>query len=311
LMAGALFVDASRKGREQDSVGERGILRRWVWVLAALLVVVLLAAGCGGEDEETTRATRTPVPTWTPTPVGAMPAAGVVEGQAAAPGVVVASTAVAALPVVADAAAGSAPAAGTGAEAAPAAEAAPPTAVVVNEEPTATPTELPTATPIPTATPTELPTATPIPTATPTPLPTDTPTPAPTPTPDWAFEIEEAAQFPTLTLAPNVVRIWVYAYSPADLGLGGFTLRVTHNGAPLTVDEVSTAGLPMQTRPDPGPFTRFANLSVLFVEPQAGTWEVQLVDSAGVAVGPPARFDLTADQVERELYVRYKLTRAL
>jgi hypothetical protein len=153
-----------------------------------------------------------------------------------------------------------------------------------------------------------MPIATEIPTATPAP-PTETPTPVPTATPSFLFELEEAAQFPTLALAANVVRIWLYAYSPAELGLEGYSLAVSHNGAPLTVDEVSTGGVPQQTRPDPGPFTRFTNMNVIFIEPQAGVWEVQLLDPTGAPAGPPARFELDADQAERELYVRYKQVR--
>ncbi len=252
---------------------------------AALLVAVaLLLAGCGGGSDA--RATRTPIPTWTPTPMGALPPAA--PAQSGEPAVVAApdqATAIAAVPVV---------------------EAAPPTAVVVAAEPT----PVPPPTEPPAATPTPMPTVTPIPTATPAP-PTETPVPTPTPTPNWAFELEEAAQFPTLSLAPNVVRIWLYVYSPAELALGNYTLSVLHNGAPLTVDEISEAGLPTPTRAEPGPYTRFTNMNVIFIEPQEGVWEVQLLDETGATAGPPARFELTADQAERELYVRYKQVRAL
>ena len=83
-------------------------------------------------------------------------------------------------------------------------------------------------------------------------------------------------------------------------------MQVIHNGTPLTVDEVSAAGLPEQTRKDPSPYTRFTNMNVIFVEPQTGTWEVQLVDQKHTPVGPGAKFDLTTDERTRELYVRYK-----
>lgn len=154
------------------------------------------------------------------------------------------------------------------------------------------------------------PTATLPPTETPTPAATDTPTatpePTPTPTPAYSFTLEMAEKFPTESLAPNVVRIYLYVYSPAELGLGGYSLQVTRNGAPLLVDEESTAGAPDVTRTEPGPFTRFTNMNVIFVEPQAGRWEIQLVDEQGQVVGPPAVFDLTADEATRELYVRYR-----
>ncbi len=59
-----------------------------------------------------------------------------------------------------------------------------PTPVPTNTPvPTATPTPVPTNTPVPTATPTPVPTNTPVPTATPTPVPTNTPVPTATPTP--------------------------------------------------------------------------------------------------------------------------------
>lgn len=169
----------------------------------------------------------------------------------------------------------------------------------------------PTETPIPVAeVPTPLPTDTPPPTATPTPevaaTPTDTPEPSPTPTPAYSFVLEAAEKFPTDSLAPNVVRIFLYVYSPVEFGLEGYSLLVTHNGVPLVVDEVSVGGAPDVTRTEPGPFTRFTNMNVIFVEPQSGRWEIQLIDAARHPVGPPAVFDLTADEITRELYVRYR-----
>jgi hypothetical protein len=116
-----------------------------------------------------------------------------------------------------------------------------------------------------------------------------------------------AEKHPTDSLAPNVVRVFLYAYAPGAGGVGGHTLRVMHNGAELTVDRVSEAGLPKLTRGEPSEYTRFTNMNVIFVEAQAGTWSVQLVDTNGRALGPPATFELTADEVTRELYVRYRL----
>jgi hypothetical protein len=254
--------------------------------LARLLLLAgmaLLLAGCGfgfGGGQ----ATRTPFPTWTPTPPGAAPAPADpnAAAQAAQNPAPADPNAAAAQPAPADPNA-------IAATAAAALAAAPP--------PTETPTPVP-----PTPTP-EPPTNTPEP----TPTPTETPTPAPTPTPVYTFELEETAKFPTESLAANVVRIYLYAYSPADLGLEGYSLRVLHNGSERTVDESTTAGVPRATRENPGPFTRFTNLDVIFVEPQAGTWEVQLLDPGGVPAGPPATFELTADEQTRELYVRYRL----
>lgn len=170
--------------------------------------------------------------------------------------------------------------------------------------------QLPTDTPVPppptpepvTAPPTETATAEPLPTV----EPIDTPTPESTATATYSFVLEAAEKFPTDSLAANVVRIYLYAYSPASYGLPSYTLQVLHNGTTLTVDEETTSGVPEQTRDTPGPFTRFANMSIVFVEPQAGRWEVQLLDSSRIPVGPPVSFDLTADERTRELYVRYR-----
>lgn len=169
--------------------------------------------------------------------------------------------------------------------------------------PAVAPTDTPTSAPPPPA-PTDTPAETPTPEPTATPV--DTPTPEPTATAVFSFTLEAAEKFPTDSLAANVVRIYLYVYSPATYGLPGYTLQVVHNGVPLTVDEVSTGGVPEQTRAEPGPYTRFANMSVVFVEPQAGRWDIQLLDPARTPVGPPVTFELTADERTRELYVRYQ-----
>lgn len=231
------------------------------------IVALLFLSACGGGDEAPTR---TPVPTWTPT-VGA-PA----EPQAEQP--------VVEQPTLAPVEPADTPV---------------PQEPVVMEEPTPVPA-VPTDTSVP-PTP-EPPTNTPEPTV----PPTDTPTPAPTPTPNYAFVLETAEKIPTESLAANVVRIWVYVYSPSNFGLPGYSIRVTHNGAPLTVEEVSEEGVPGKTRASDGPWTRFTNLSVILVESQAGLWEVQLVDAEGIPAGPAAQFELSADEVTRELYLRYR-----
>lgn len=243
------------------------------------IISALWLAGCGGHGEATP--TRTPIPTWTPTPVEN--AAPRVSGQAA----------------VETAQALSGPVQ-------PGQQVVDPTqiaAAIATSTPTSTPTPTQTSTPTPTSTPTETPTVTP------TPEPTETPTPEPTPTvtpePDYPFALEEAIKFPTESLAPNVVRIYAYIYSPSELGLGGYSLRVEHSGSLLVVDEVSFAGLPEQTREELSPYARFTNFSVVFVEPQAGEWRIQLLDPQGQPAGPEAVFELTADEITRELYVRY------
>jgi hypothetical protein len=178
------------------------------------------------------------------------------------------------------------------------------TPVVTVETPTLTPTPVP---PTPTETPSPAPSPTPQPSPSPTPTLVPTATPAPSPTPALRFDLELAEKHPTESLAPNVVRIYLYVYSPRDFALPGYSLRVTHNGAELPVDVQSTGGLPELTRSEPGPYSRFTNMNVIFVEAQAGTWVVQLVDAEGNVAGPPATFELTASEETRELYTRYRL----
>jgi hypothetical protein len=212
--------------------------------------------------------TRTPVPTFTPTPQGAAAAPSGGVDAAAAP----TATLVVAMPT--------------------ATESATPV------PPTPTPTSAPTSTPTPEPTATQSPT--------PTVEPTVTPTLTPSPTPVFTFDLELAEKHPTESLAPNVVRIFLYVADEDGAGLPGYSLRVVHNGAELPVDKVSEGGLPNLTRGEPSAYTRFTNMNDIFVESQSGTWIVQLVDSNGVAAGPAAEFELTADEVTRELYVRYR-----
>lgn len=171
----------------------------------------------------------------------------------------------------------------------------------VQAPPTIPPTVPPTDTPTPAP-----PTDTPTPASTDTPAPTATPTPSPTAPPDYTFVLEAAEKFPTESLAPNVVRIYLYVYAPDAFALPGYSLSVVHNGADLPIDQASTGGLPEQTRSEPGPYTRFTNMNVIFVEAQAGEWIIQLLGPEGEPVGPPAMFDLSADENTRELYVRYQ-----
>jgi len=233
----------------------------------ALTAAVTLLTGCGVFGRG--EPTRTPVPTFTPTPILVVVPAGSEPADA--------ETAVALSPAEPD-----------------------------TQPPTDTPQPPPTATPQP---PTSTPTMTPTITPTYTPAPTATPTiePTPTPPPDYRFDLEAAQKFPTESLAPNVVRIYAYIYSPTEFGLGGYSLSVRHNGAELAVDQQSTGGLPQVTRDAPGPYSRFMNLTAIFVETQAGDWVVQLVDAAGNPAGPPATFQLSSDEETRELYVRYRL----
>jgi hypothetical protein len=238
-------------------------------MLPLFTMVLLLCVACG---DRAATPTRTPFPTWTPTPVGGPVAGQVITEQ------------------------GESPAAEPPAEATP----EPP---VAQEPPPATPPEAQPS-------PTPLPTDTPAPAETPTPVATDTPTvpppPSPTPTSAYAFSLETAEKFPAESLTGNVMRIYLYVYSPEELGLGGYSLQVIQNGVPLVVEEVSTAGAPIATRSGPSPYTRFANMTLLFAVPQAGRWELQLIDADGTPAGPPAAFDVAPNEEPRELYVRYR-----
>jgi len=180
--------------------------------------------------------------------------------------------------------------------------------IVITKAPAPTSTPVPTVTPLPSST---MPPPTPIPTITSTPIPvlaaTSTPTfiPTPSPIPEYLFDLEDSTKFPTDSLAPDIVRIYLYVYSQTEFAMSGYSLRVLHNGVPLLVEGESTGGLPIQTRVEPSPHSRFANFNVVFAESQVGEWIVALQDSNGAVVGPPAQFTLTADEETRELYVRY------
>ncbi len=155
----------------------------------------------------------------------------------------------------------------------------------------------PTATPPPPP-----PTNTPLPTPTPASTPTNTPTA--TPEPEYRFTLEASEQFPAA--GPEGVRVFLYVYSLAEFALPGYSLRVTWNGNEMAVPGTSTGGLPRPTRPEPGPYTRLANLDVEFRGPRGGEWRIQLIDAAGTPVGPPAIFTLANDSSALELYVRYR-----
>jgi len=158
-------------------------------------------------------------------------------------------------------------------------------------------------------------TATPLPpTATPPPPPTDTPAPSPTPEPtatptatpepEYRFALEASEQFPAS--GPEGVHVFLYVYSLAEFALPGYSLRVIWNGNEMAVPGTSSGGLPRPTRPEPGPYTRLANLDVEFRGPRGGEWRIQLIDAAGTPVGPPAIFTLANDSAALELYVRYR-----
>ncbi|MEZ4867102.1 MAG: SH3 domain-containing protein [Caldilineaceae bacterium] len=144
--------------------------------------------------------------------------------------------------------------------------------------------------------------------------PTDTPPPAapaaptePPPTeapppPSFSFELSEQAQFPE----PKLVRVFLYVFDGSS-ALAGYSVRVKKDGAELPVSAKSQGGQPGMTWPINDSRQRFQNMKVEFpgVAP-AGQWEVQLIDGGGNPVGPPANFNLAANDSNLELYVRYK-----
>ena len=156
-------------------------------------------------------------------------------------------------------------------------------------------------TPLP---PTETPTPLPPPPPPPTPPPPPPPGPPPPPEPEYRFTLEASEQFPAS--GPAGVRVFLYVYSLAEFALPGYRLRVTWNGNEMAVPGTSSGGLPRPTRPEPGPYTRLANLDVEFRGPRGGEWRIQLIDAAGTPVGPPAIFALANDSSALELYVRYR-----
>ncbi len=101
--------------------------------------------------------------------------------------------------------------------------------IVVSVTPPATPTPIPTSTPIPTPTPTLTPVPTPAPTSTPVPTPAPTSTPEPTPAP-------AATAVPAPTVAPPAVEreeegglpwLWIIVVAGAILAIGGAIVYVS------------------------------------------------------------------------------------
>jgi hypothetical protein len=121
------------------------------------------------------------------------------------------------------------------------------------------------------------------------------------PAPAVNFDLETQEQFPET----GVVRIFLYAYA-GNSALEGYSLSVTKDGAALPVEGASFGGQPAFTWPFQDPRQRFQNFKVEYPDtPAQGVWQVQLIDSTGATVGPPATFTLTSNDPEQELYVRY------
>lgn len=101
----------------------------------------------------------------------------------------------------------------------------------------------------------------------------------------------------------------LYLYVHDQLGaLGNFTVRVRKDGLTLPTMARTTASLPSYTWPSADARRHFTNLKLEFPHVTvAGQWEVQLIDTQGNVVGPTAQFDLTENDRNQELYVRYTL----
>jgi hypothetical protein len=125
--------------------------------------------------------------------------------------------------------------------------------------------------------------------------------PTATAPPSASFTLETQEQFPET----SVVRIFLYVYS-GNSALEGYSLRVTKDGTELPVDGTSFGGQPAFTWPFQDPRQRFQNFKMEYSDtPAPGVWQVQLIDSTGAMVGPPATFTLNANDPNQELYVRY------
>lgn len=122
------------------------------------------------------------------------------------------------------------------------------------------------------------------------------------PAPAFPFNLVAQEQFPENN---NLVRIFLYV-SQGDRVLPGYSLRVVKDGAEQAVSAVSSEGAGF-TWPVLDPRQRFQNMKVEFPNVQAaGAWEIQLLDGSKMPVGPPATFNLSAADTNRELYVRYE-----
>jgi len=125
---------------------------------------------------------------------------------------------------------------------------------------------------------------------------------APAPVPVAQFDMIRQEQFAESSL----VRVFLYVTAESS-GLPDYRARITKDGRELTVDAASFGGPPAFTWPFQDARQRHQNFKVEFPgESPAGVWEIQLLNADGVPVGPQARFTLTANDPQQELYVRYE-----
>ncbi|MBV7328597.1 SH3 domain-containing protein [Chloroflexi bacterium TSY] len=128
------------------------------------------------------------------------------------------------------------------------------------------------------------------------------PTPTATPEPSYEFELVEATRFPE----DKLPRIFVFA-SSNDEGLAGYRLIVQKDGLTIPLTGETFPGRPSHTWPLVGARQRFHNMKIEFPKASpAGTWSIQLADTSGQPVGPPAVFKMKPDESNQEMYVHYR-----
>jgi hypothetical protein len=91
-------------------------------------------------------------------------------------------------------------------------------------------------------------------------------------------------------------------------GVANLGLRVKKDGVDLTTAQRTHSGQADLTWPIADERQQLANLKLEFPHVDApGLWEVQLIDGAGQAVGPVARFVFAPNEAHREIYLHYTL----
>jgi hypothetical protein len=122
------------------------------------------------------------------------------------------------------------------------------------------------------------------------------------PAPVAQFDLIRQEQFAETAL----VRVFLYV-TDGTTGLEGYSARITKDGRELPVDATSFSGQPAFTWPFQDARQRHQNFRIEFAdESAAGVWEIELINADGESVGPAARFTLTDEEPDKELYLRYE-----
>jgi hypothetical protein len=133
---------------------------------------------------------------------------------------------------------------------------------------------------------------------------------------------EEAFTLPTTPYAYTLVqqqqyreqvtpRIFLYVSEGTgpdqQEGVANLGLRVKKDGVDLTSTQRTHRGQADLTWPIADERQQLTNLKLEFPHiDAAGLWEVQLIDGAGQAVGPVARFVFAPNEAHREIYLHYQ-----